>query len=160
MINWSLLWLDVGGATNVRLVPRCCQIHKWYVVTEVTKDFTLHHALVLSLRWVSGAGVFSNLILHETADIVKFLNSSETSFSDACQVLTVQPVMFGIYQRYWFAWNIRFFMWLPPNILHDGHLKVTQPSYKCNIFALNVIEFSFLLLFPLEFESMKKSANT
>ena len=38
---------------------------------------------------------FSNLILHETADIVKFLNSSETSFSDARQVLTVQPVMFG-----------------------------------------------------------------
>ena len=38
----KLLWLDVGGATNVRLVLQCCQLHKWYVVTEVTKDFTLH----------------------------------------------------------------------------------------------------------------------
>ena len=38
----QLKLLDVGGATNVRLVPRCCQIQKWYVVTEVTKDFTLH----------------------------------------------------------------------------------------------------------------------
>ena len=39
-----------------------------------------------------------NLILYEAADIVKFLNSLETSFSDSCQVLTIQPVMFGIPQ--------------------------------------------------------------
>ena len=49
---------------------------------------------------------FINLILYEAADIVKFLNSPETSFSDARQVLTVQPVMFGIYWRYRFTWNL------------------------------------------------------
>ena len=31
----------VDGATNIRLVPLCCQTYKWYVVTEVTKDFTV-----------------------------------------------------------------------------------------------------------------------
>ena len=44
---------------------------------------------------------FINLILYEAADIVKFLNSPETSFSDARQVLTVQPVMFWVSQRDW-----------------------------------------------------------
>jgi hypothetical protein len=39
---------------------------------------------------------FINLILYEVADLVKFLNSPETSFPDSRQVLTIQLVMFGI----------------------------------------------------------------
>ena len=51
-------------------------------------------------------------------------------------------------------------IWLPLTILHAGHLKVRPPSYKCNMFALNVVGFNFLLLFLLEFETMEKCANT